>query len=213
MKYIQKLFQHYSCLLPLRKKLQEAVNSLEKCVRKGNKILVCGNGGSAADAEHIVGELMKSFLLPRPIPPVHRERLLVSSPYPVDDALLEKLQQPIPAISLTGETAFSTAFANDVAFEYSFAQQVLGLGKPDDILWAISTSGNSPNVIYALRLARAMGLVTLGLTGQDGGIMSEYCDILIRVPAKKTPDIQELHLPIYHALCAELEEKFFKLKM
>lgn len=209
MKYIQKLFQRYNCLLPLQKKLQEAVNSLEKCVRKGNKILVCGNGGSAADAEHIVGELMKSFLLPRPILPAHREKLLVSSPYPVDNALLEKLQQPISAISLTGETAFSTAFANDVSFEYSFAQQVLGLGKPEDILWAISTSGNSPNVIYALRLARAMGLVTLGLTGQDGGIMSEHCDIEIRVPAQKTPDIQELHLPVYHALCAELEEKIF----
>lgn len=209
MKYIDKLLHRLPILMPLQKKLYDAVDLLERCVRGGNKILVCGNGGSAADAEHIVGELMKGFLYPRPVSSIYREKLLFSSLYPVDENLLKNLQQPIPAFSLVGGTALPTAFANDANFEYFFAQQVFGLGKAGDVLWAISTSGNSANIIHALRLARAMGVHTLGLTGRDGGIMARYCDVEIRVPENTTPEIQELHLPVYHAICAALEKNIF----
>ncbi|WP_297215438.1 SIS domain-containing protein [uncultured Desulfovibrio sp.] len=209
MQYISNLLQRVPCLSALQEALHSAVDLLQDCTQHGNKILVCGNGGSAADAEHIVGELMKGFLLQRPLTPACRRQLICNSPYPVDNALLDKLQQPVPALSLVSGVALPTAFANDVDAEYSFAQQVLGLGKPGDVLWAISTSGNSRNLIHALRLGRAMGLRTLGFTGRDGGTMAQYCDVEIRVPAQTTPAVQELHLPIYHALCAQLEQNIF----
>ena len=204
--HLYNLIKRPPCLRSLEEPLNVAADMLETCVRHGGKILVCGNGGSAADAEHIVGELMKGFLLPRPLPYSLQEQLLLASNSYMSP---EKLQQPIPAISLASGVSLPTAFANDVDAEYVFAQQVLGLGKKGDVLWGISTSGNSSNVVYALSVARALGIKTLGFTGRDGGRMAELCDVELRVPAQHTPEIQELHLPLYHALCAELESRIF----
>ena len=175
---------------------------LYNCFKSGGKLLLCGNGGSAADCEHIVGELMKGFLLRRP----------VSEDFASNTALDGEgvlLQGALPAISLTGQPALATAFANDVDAEIVFAQQVYGLGRSGDTLLGVSTSGNAKNVIRALRVARALGLATVGLTGKSGGEMRALCDVCVSVPATETPLIQELHLPIYHTLCAMLEAAFF----
>lgn len=188
--------------------LENALDLLLSCARSGGKIMTCGNGGSAADAEHIVGELMKSFLLPRPLPESTQTALKRVSP-DHGPALASQLQQGIAALSLVNGIALPTAFANDVVPELCFAQQVVGLARPGDIVWGISTSGNSANVNHALRAARALGCFTLGLTGRDGGDMAGLCDVELRAPARETPLIQELHLPIYHALCAALEEELF----
>lgn len=172
------------------------------------QLLVCGNGGSAADADHIVGELVKGFLLPRPVPAALRTRLLETH----GDAgryLADHLQGGLPVIALTAHTALATAFANDVAADLIFAQQVYAYGRPGDVLLALSTSGRSANVLHALRLARSRGVRTVGLTGRGGGDMGPLCDVLVRVPYDETPRIQERHLPVYHALCIALEQHFF----
>lgn len=175
----------------------------------GGKILICGNGGSAADAEHIAGELMKGFLLKRPLADEMRASLLDA--YGQHGTYLaDHLQGALPAISLAGHAALSLAFSNDVAADMVFAQQVLGYGQPEDLLVALSTSGNSANVVHAAEVARILGLGTLGLTGADGGQLKRLCDITIRVPANETYRIQEYHLPIYHALCAMIELDFFE---
>ncbi|QHW33663.1 SIS domain-containing protein [Paenibacillus rhizovicinus] len=176
---------------------------------QGGKTLVCGNGGSAADCEHIVGELMKGFLLRRPVPGGFREELKAVSPEAAE-YIADNLQGALPAISLVSHTALATAFANDVAPDLVFAQQVYGYGKPGDVLVSLSTSGNSANVLHAITVAKASGLRTIGLTGRSGGRMKELCDVTIRIPEDMTPDIQERHLPVYHALCILLEEAFFE---
>jgi phosphoheptose isomerase len=174
----------------------------------GGKLLLCGNGGSAADCEHVVGELMKGFISNRPLPTSvldHFER-----EFPGEGASLAlKLQGALPAISLVSHTAFLTAYANDVAPEMIFAQQVYGYGRPGDVLVGFSTSGNSVNVLRALQVAKLQGMKTIGFTGHGGGKMKSLCDAAICVPWERTPDIQERHLPIYHALCIMLEEVFF----
>lgn len=205
---IENVLTRYPSLVPLRENIYEAVKMLLTSVRSGGKILICGNGGSAADAEHIVGELMKGFLLPRPLPAMQREKFIQAFPTEAEN-IIAHLQCGIPAIALSSGVSLPTAFANDVSAEFVFAQQVLALGKPEDILWGISTSGNSKNVIRALQVARTCGIKTLGLTGRNGGGMVSLCDVEIRVPAVLTPEIQELHLPVYHALCAELEKELF----
>lgn len=202
------LLTRYPVLAPLAEALALAERMLLRTARAGCKILVCGNGGSAADAEHIVGELMKGFRLSRPLTPVQRQAL--SDAFPEEGpALADSLQQAVPAVSLVAGVSLPTAFANDVGAVNVFAQQTLGLGRPGDLLWAISTSGNSPNVLAALRVARAFGLSTLGLTGPGGGRMAGLCDVLLAVPGDSTAAIQELHLPVYHALCAALEQALF----
>ena len=200
--------RRYQALASLADKLISASALLERTVRAGGKILVCGNGGSAADAEHIVGELMKSFCLPRLLNSEQRQILTMAFPEE-GQALADSLQQAIPAVSLVAGVSLPTAFANDVGAINVFAQQTLGLGRPGDLLWAISTSGNSPNVLAALRVARAFGLSTLGLTGSGGGKMSELCDVMLAVPETDTAAIQELHLPVYHYLCKTLEKALF----
>jgi D-sedoheptulose 7-phosphate isomerase len=181
---------------------------LQTCFRQGGKLFVCGNGGSAADSEHIVGELMKGYMQHRRIPVTMRERLLAVCP--INGAYLaDHLQGALPAISLVSQTAFLSAYANDVSADMAYAQQVYGYGHPGDVLWGISTSGNAKNVIHALQVGHALNLCTLGLTGQDGGAMIEYCDVAIRVPLVPTPDVQERHVAIYHVLCLMLEEEFF----
>lgn len=204
--HLENLAHRLPALAPLP--LEKALDLLLSCVRSGGKIMTCGNGGSAADAEHIVGELMKSFLLPRPLPESTQAALRRGSPEH-GPALAAQMQQGIAALSLVSGVALPTAFGNDVAQELCFAQQVIGLGRPGDIVWGISTSGNSANVNHALRTAKALGCFTLGLTGRDGGVMAGLCDVELRVPARETPLVQELHLPVYHALCAALEEELF----
>ncbi|NBD26847.1 D-sedoheptulose-7-phosphate isomerase [Paenibacillus glycinis] len=185
-----------------------AYELLADSYRNGGKLLVCGNGGSAADSEHIVGELMKGFVSKRPVPASFRESLIRL--FPADGAqLADRLQGALPAISLASHAALMTAFANDVSAETVFAQQVYGYGKEGDVLLGLSTSGNSANVVRAIQVAKSLGVRTIGLTGRDGGAMNTLCDVTIRVPHDRTPDIQERHQPIYHALCMMVEEAFF----
>lgn len=188
--------------------VRRAVTLLHDCYRAGGKALFCGNGGSASDSEHLVGELMKGYLLARPVPGAVRRRLEAAFPEQ-GDYLASHLQGALPAISLVSQTSLLTAIANDTAADMVFAQQVYGYGREGDVVVGISTSGNSGNVLHALRVARAMGLRTLGFTGSSGGAMQALCDVAVCVPWQATADIQEGHLAIYHALCAILEEAFF----
>lgn len=175
---------------------------------QGGKTLVCGNGGSAADSEHIVGELMKGFLLKRPLPWEEKERLQEAFG-PQGTYLAAHLQGALPAISLASQTSLLTAFANDVAADLIFAQQVYGYGRPGDVLLAISTSGSSANVVHALRVAKLKEMKAIGLMGQGSGEMEDLCDAAIKVPYSSTPDIQQRHVAVYHTLCALLEQHFF----
>lgn len=205
---IHQLLVRYPVLLPCREALFRAVDLLIACYQSWHKVLVCGNGGSAADSQHIVGELMKSFVLPRPLDASLAQRLRQIAPLEAEH-LIQHLQGALPAISLVGETALSTAFANDVAPELAFAQQVLGLGASGDVLIAISTSGHSANVLQAVRVAQAKDMIVIALTGRDGGILARLADCSLVAPAEETYQIQELHLPIYHAICLAVEESFF----
>lgn len=202
------LQQRYPDLTPIAGDVQAAYDVLAASFRAGGTLLTCGNGGSAADSDHIVGELMKGFELKRPIDAALRERLLRENP----DAgayLADKLQGALPAIALTSNTVLMTAITNDTAGDMVFAQQVLGYGRPGDVLLGISTSGNSANVLNALRVARALDVRTIGLTGASGGAMRDLCDVTICAPSDRTLEIQERHLAIYHALCIMLELEFF----
>lgn len=181
---------------------------LKKTYEQDGQLLVCGNGGSGADSEHIVGELMKEFAIRRPLGEEEKARLTeVSKEY--GELLGTHLQGSLPAIPLTGNIALSTAFANDAVPELVFAQQVYGYGRAESALLGISTSGNSKNVIYAIEVARAKKMAVIGMTGESGGKMKELCDVCICVPAELTYQIQELHLPVYHTLCLMIEEEFF----
>ena len=198
--YLNRLLERYPALCDLKDIINGACRILEVSFASGGKLLVCGNGGSAADADHIVGELMKGFYKKRSLPAEEASKLGEYARY---------LQGALPAIALTQHAALSTAFLNDVNPEMGFAQQVYGYGRGGDVLLGISTSGNSKNVCNAVRVAMNLGIKTIGLTGRKGGRLSEISDVCIGVPADITADIQELHLPIYHTLCAMLEELFF----
>lgn len=174
---------------------------------RGGKLLCCGNGGSAADADHIVGELMKSFLLRRRLPETERQALLDRG---ADGAYLaDRLECGLPAVSLSAHAALMTAVANDTAADTIFAQQVMALGRPGDVLLAISTSGNSRNCVLAAETAAARGLSVVALTGRGGGRLASVADVTIAVPETETYRVQELHLPVYHALCAAVEAHFY----
>lgn len=211
---VDTLIARYPALEGCGTDIRAAITALCECYRTGGKLIVCGNGGSASDAEHIVGELMKGFLLPR-----HLDEAMLDKLHAVCDAkdpravdyFMQNLQGALPAISLPSQLAISTAFSNDQAPDLTFAQQVLGLGKEGDILLGITTSGNSKNVIYAFEIAKALGLTTVALTGTPGGRVAadDLADIVIKAPASETYVIQEYHLPIYHALCIAAEEEFF----
>ncbi|MFR4981108.1 MAG: SIS domain-containing protein [Clostridium neonatale] len=205
---LKELIYKYDKLEELYENIFEAINLLKNCYGNGCKVLVCGNGGSAADSEHIVGELMKGFLLSRTMKNQDKEKLKDMFP---DDAyyLMENLQQALPTISLVSQTALQTAFANDNAPDLSFAQQVYGYGNCGDVLISISTSGNSKNVLYASQIAKMKQLKVISLTGDTGGKLKALSDVIINVPSNKTFEIQEYHLPIYHAICACLENEFF----
>ena len=205
---MESLYERYPQLEACRKDISEAYGILCNSFASGGKLLIAGNGGSASDAEHIVGELMKGFLKPRHVPE-SLEQALMEADSELGPVLGKRLQGALPAIALDGEIALSTAFQNDVDPQLCFAQQVLGYGKAGDVFLGISTSGNSRNVVYAAVTARAMGMKVIGLTGASESRLSKITDVCIRVPETETYKVQELHLPVYHALCLMLEERFF----
>jgi D-sedoheptulose 7-phosphate isomerase len=205
---VDQLCERYPALTIVKPAIEMACNQLIACYEKGGKVLVCGNGGSCSDSDHIVGELMKSFELKRPLKSPVQEKLSQLDPER-GSYLASHLQQGLPAISLTAHTALTTAVANDIDGEVIFAQQVIGYGQPNDILIGISSSGNSRNVLDACLVAKAMGLTVIGLTGETGGKMKAFCDTLVNVPERRTFIVQELHLPVYHVLCLAVEHYFF----
>lgn len=209
-KHLDLLIERYPALVRCRAEIAAAYNVLEMCFANGHKLLVAGNGGSYADAEHIVGELMKGFKLPRKISEEFAEKL-VSIDAERGAELAEKLQGGLPAIALDNHQGLNTAYINDVPNGglLMYAQQVNGYGSEGDVLLGISTSGNSKNVMYATVVARAKGMKVIGLTGEKGGQLAACADVAIKVPETETYMIQELHLPVYHCLCLMLEERFF----
>ncbi len=208
MDQLAQLAEKYPDLTVCLPDIQRAMEVLLACYRNGGKVLICGNGGSAADSEHVAGELMKGYLLKRPLPEAARRKLLQAFPKN-GRYLADHLQGALSALSLVSQTALITAYANDVAPDMIFAQQVYGYGQAGDVLIAISTSGDSTTVVHAAQVARALGLHTIGFTGQGGGKLAGVCEVTIRVPYEGATAVQERQLPIYHALCARLEAEFF----
>ena len=198
---LSNLLLRYPKLEACHNDIATAFSMLHETYKTRGKVLTCGNGGSAADAEHIVGELMKSFRKHRPIPSAISLALRPE--------LAAKLEGALPAVSLVSMCGIVSAFSNDVDWTTAFAQQVLGLAKPGDSLVLLSTSGNSANCVAAAEVAKAAGAKTIALTGANASRLSEICDVTIRVPETETFKVQELHLPVYHALCAMIEEELF----
>lgn len=198
---VQDLIRRRPQIEPIRKDVCAAYDLMRETFRSGGKALVCGNGGSAADAEHWAGEMLKGFEGSRMVPPEVRDQL--------GDELASHLQGALPMVPLTGFLSLSSAYANDCDSVYTFAQLTLALGGQGDLLIALSTSGNSENVILAARVARRRGMHVLGLTGYSGGELKGLCDVCICVPEEKTFLVQELHLPVYHTLSLMLEDEFF----
>ena len=193
------LFERYPQLNICTKDIKKALALMIDTYKNGGKILVCGNGGSASDADHIVGELMKGFL---------KDRKVTDERIPQE--LREKLQGALPAISLCAHTSLMTATMNDNDADMIFAQQVYGYANENDLLIALSTSGNSKNVVNAVKVAKALSVKTIALTGETGGMLKELADVAICAPSTETYKIQEYHLPIYHYLCAKIEKEFFE---
>lgn len=209
---IQKdLFQRYPELDVCEDDFKKAYSLLNDCYRKHRKVLFAGNGGSASDSGHIVGELMKSFLFSRRIDG-RTEKFMEELFGDEGKKLAEKLEGALPAVPLTSMSALATAIANDIDYDMTFAQMIYGYGNSGDVLFGISTSGNSTNIVNAMMVSRAMGISTVALTGGTGGKCKMLADVTICVPQVETFQIQELHLPIYHALCAMLEADFFEEK-
>jgi len=206
---LQNTLSLYPSLERCKTDIEDAFQALVECYKKKGKVLICGNGGSAADSSHIVTELMKSFLKPRVLNDNMKNRLIE-----IDKEkgrfISKKLQRALPAISLPAQAPLCTAVANDTDACLIYAQQVIGYGNKNDVLIGISTSGHAENVVNALIVAKSLDIKTIGLTGKTGGKMKKYCDILICAPEKDTFKVQEFHLPIYHTLCAMVEAHFFK---
>lgn len=211
LRHIDEVLARCPILKPLSDEMIRAAEAVCACHRAGDKVLVCGNGGSASDSEHIVGELAKGFVLRRAIPQEHAGQLRRGKGSSEEERheLVEKLQRGVAAISLTGHPALASAIDNDTGRQMIFAQQVYVYGRPGDVLIGLSTSGNSGNVVRALAVARAFGLTTVGFTGSRPARMDTLCDILLKVPAEETHKIQELHLPVYHTLCLLVEQELF----
>ena len=195
---LNDLIKRYPALNEIRCDIKNAVELMLECYNNKGKILVCGNGGSAADCEHIVGELMKGFM---------SKRLLTDEKIP--EELRNNLQGSLPAISLPSQSAIISAFANDVEPDFVYAQLTYGYANKNDLLIGISTSGNSKNIVNAVKVAKAIGVKTMALTGKNESELSKLCDVTIKAPETETYKIQEYHLPIYHYLCAEIENKLF----
>lgn len=209
-KHIELLIKRYPILECICAEIKEAYLLMEMCYKAGGKLLIAGNGGSAADSEHMVGELMKSFRCPRPIKKELADRLRY-----VDEKrgerLAKNLEGSLMAIPLVAHEALTTAYINDVDATGIFAQQLLGYGKSGDIFIGISTSGNSENILNAAVVAKASNIKVIGLTGAGGGELGQLADVIVKVPERETYKVQELHLPIYHCWCLMLEERFFSL--
>lgn len=203
----EELFERYPALRVCEDGLDRALSLILACYRAGGKLLLCGNGGSSADCGHIAGELMKGFLSLRPIPDKDRNAIL--SAFPEEKKLCDSLQRGIPALSLPSMSSVLTAYGNDVCADYSFAQLVYALARPGDLFLGISTSGNSKNVVEAAKVASALGLSSIALTGEKPCLLDGLCDCVIKVPASETFKVQEYHLPVYHCLCAEAERILF----
>ena len=208
MKHLELLIERYPALAVCESEIKRAIEEIIACYEKGGKLLLCGNGGSCADCDHIVGELMKGFLKKRPLDESKKAEMKEKCAE-LDDATLSKLQGGLPAISLPTIAALSSAFNNDVDPELTYAQATLALGKAGDVFIGLSTSGNAKNVAAAARVAKGLGMTVIGMSGEGGGKLAALSDIAIRVPESETFKIQELHLPVYHAICAEVEEYFY----
>jgi len=205
---MNELINRYPALVNIKKDIENAVDELEKMYRNGGKLLICGNGGSASDCEHIVGELMKTFIKKRPL--TDCEKMTFSDNYGTDgEYIASNLQKALPAISLVSQTSIYTAFINDVQPDLIYAQLTYGYGVKGDALIGITTSGNSKNIVNAVIAAKAKGMLTIGLTGKNKCKLDDYCDIVIHAPETETFKVQEYHLPIYHYICAELERRMF----
>ena len=205
---LEDILIRYPALETCFENIMKSSEIIIECYKNGGKLLLCGNGGSAADCEHIVGELMKGFCLPRKMP-VEKAANIKNTLHGGADDLIQHLQESLPAISLISHTSLMTAFSNDLSADYCFAQQVYGYGRSGDVLIAISTSGFSRNVIYASQLAKSIGMKVIALTGESGGNMRAWSDAIINVPSNITHHIQEYHLPIYHTICIAVENEFF----
>lgn len=208
MKHVELLISRYPQLSEIKQSIIDGYLLMEEAYENGGKLLIAGNGGSAADSEHIAGELMKRFKIERPVPQEFAEKLKEADPVR-GEQLARNLEQSLTAIPLVAHEALSTAYINDVDGYGVFAQQLYGFGRKNDVFLGISTSGNSKNVMNAVVVAKAMGIRVLGLTGADGGELARKADVAVRVPSKETYMIQELHLPIYHCWCLMLEDHFF----
>lgn len=207
-RYVDLLIERYPILKVCEQSIIDAYFVMEECYVNDGKLLIAGNGGSAADSEHIAGELMKRFKIPRPVTPEFAEKLKSIDPVRGEN-LAQNLERGLMAIPLVAHEALSTAYINDVDGLGVFAQQLFGFGRPGDVFLGISTSGNSKNVMSATVAARAIGLKVIGLTGAKGGELAQVADVVIKVPETETYMIQELHLPVYHCLCLMLEDRFF----
>jgi len=207
--HLDTFFKRYPQLICLEEDLRVASNILVTLFEGEGKLLVCGNGGSAADAEHIVGELMKGFLKERPLSDSIKSKLLAKFPAGDGEMLGSTLQEGFAAIALGAQSALCTAVGNDLGGEFIYAQQVMALGSKGDVLLAISTSGNARNVILAAKVAQAKEMRVIGLTGRNGGALAALCTICLQVPAEHVHFVQEFHLPVYHALCGAVEAAFF----
>jgi D-sedoheptulose 7-phosphate isomerase len=205
---LSRLCEKHPELSGIRDSIAQAVERIVKSYNAGGKLLICGNGGSSCDSEHLVGELMKSFERRRPLDISFKRRLTAISGTR-GKYLAEKLEHGLPAISLSAHTSLTTAISNDTDPKLIFAQQIIGYGNENDILLAISTSGNSPNVIDACITARAMNMKVIGITGRTGGKMKQYCDVVIKVPEDETAAVQELQLPVLHSICRIVENHFY----
>lgn len=205
---VENLVKRYPPLEACQEQIKKASTLIIESYKNSGQLLICGNGGSCSDSDHIVGELMKSFSKKRPLQLELKESLET-----VDkergSILAEKLENGLAAISLNAHSALVSAVLNDIGGDFIFAQQLIGYGRKNDVLLAISTSGNSQNIVDACITAKAKGIKVIGLVGESGGTMKKYCDVAICVPSKYTADVQEFHLPIYHALCIMVEETFF----
>lgn len=208
MEHLSLLIQRYPALGACKYDIVDSYLLLAESYQNGGKLLIAGNGGSAADAEHIVGELMKGFKKPRRVEAQFAKKLKEAE-QELGNILAANLQGALPAIALDGHFALTTAYMNDCEPLLYFAQQVNGYGKPGDVFLGISTSGNSKNILYAATVAKAKGMKVIGLTGQKESKLSSFADVCIKVPETETFMVQELHLPVYHSLCLMLEERFF----
>jgi Phosphoheptose isomerase len=206
--FISSLIDRYPILIDIESEIGDAYMVMRECYQNGGKLIIAGNGGAAADSEHIVGELMKAFKLPRPL-----NAAMVQKFKEVDTVrgkiLARELENPLPAIALVAHEALSTAYINDVGCNGAFAQQLLGYGKSGDVFLAISSSGNSENIINAAVAAKVLDMKVVGLMGITGGILKNFCDRVVCVPEKETFKVQELHMPIYHCWCMMLEDYFY----